>query len=91
LLQTLEQIGKLTGELGRISTSNTVIHNNTLVINSPIFARIQGAILSALAPFPEARVAVISALRSIETDDTVMGDTKMLEAPNPAEVHHVAA
>jgi hypothetical protein len=85
LLQCLEQIGRLTGELSRISSSTVV--NNTLVIGSPGFAPIQGAILSALAPYPDARLAVVEALRSIEVPDS----KPLLEAQKIIEVEHVEA
>jgi hypothetical protein len=60
LLETLRQIGTLTGEIQRLGSGNTTITNNTLILNSPVFASLQGAILSALGPFPDARVAVVA-------------------------------
>jgi hypothetical protein len=87
LLQCLDQIGRLTGEITRIS-SNTVVNNNTLVINSPQFARVQGAIISALAPYPDARLAVVEALRSVEFEDR---KTQLFAAPKVIEVDHVEA
>jgi len=70
LIQVLGTIGRLSGELQIYATGGTTITNNTVVVNSPVFARLQGVILSALAPYPEARTAVISALRSVEDEET---------------------
>ena len=76
LLQCLAEIGRLSGELTKYSSSSTTTINNLMVINSPTFARIQSAILSALAPHAEARLAVISALRTLEIE---------AESPPPLE------
>ena len=67
LLQVLGTIGRLSGELATYAGGGgTSIVNNTLVINSPAFAKLQATVISALAPYPEARLAVIGALRSVE-------------------------
>lgn len=65
LLETLREIGKLTGELTK-ATGNIQINNNLLVLQSPLFAEAQSAVISALASFPEARHAVIRELRALE-------------------------
>jgi hypothetical protein len=65
LTDVLREIGKITGELGAMASSVT-INNNTLIMNSPVVASLQAAILQALVPYPEARNAVVLALRQID-------------------------
>jgi len=88
LLETLREIGRLTGELGKISAGGVSITNNMLVMNSPAFANLQSTIIAALAPYPEARLAVVTALRSIEDDPQ---QPLMLEASPIEEMQHAAA
>jgi hypothetical protein len=84
LLQVLGTMGRLTGELAlAMPGSTTNVTNNTLVISSPAFARVQSAILLALAPYPEARDAVIGALRDL--DEAERAATPALPPPIPAE------
>jgi hypothetical protein len=69
LLRTLDGIGKLTGQLRaagiNINVANSVNAGPTLVLNSPEIVRLQSLIIRALSQFPEARAAVISALRDL--------------------------
>src|SRR5262249_41554052 len=65
LLETLREIGRLTGELSKAGGTITV-NNNLMVLQSPLFAEAQSAVISALAPFPDARLAVIRELRALE-------------------------
>jgi hypothetical protein len=67
LLQCLGEIGRITGELGRIGNGGVTVTNNVMVLNSPAFAQLQTAILQALAPHPAARADVILALRQLES------------------------
>ena len=62
----------ITGELGKIGNGGVNVVNNTLILNSPAFAQLQTVILSALGPFPDARVAVVAALRSIEETPPIL-------------------
>lgn len=67
LTKTLETIAKVTGELGALaSTINVNTTNNVAVLNSPQFATLQATMLKALAPFPNARSAVVLALRDLD-------------------------
>jgi hypothetical protein len=67
LTKTLETIGKVTGELGALAQSTiNVTTNNIAIMNSPQFARLQATLLRALAPFPDARTAVVLALRDLD-------------------------
>ena len=61
LNETLRQIGQITGEMGALAASNITIHGNINVLNHPQIANLQANLLKALAPFPEARNAVIAA------------------------------
>jgi hypothetical protein len=73
LLKVLKVIGELSGQLRQagitINNVNAVGSVNAvpaLVLNDPQIIRMQAAIISALSPFPEARGAVIAALRDLE-------------------------
>jgi hypothetical protein len=67
LIETLKEIGKLTGEVQRYtSTVNNV--TNIAVFSSPDFARLQSGLIEALAPYPDARSAVIRKLRDMENE-----------------------
>jgi hypothetical protein len=68
LVNTLEKIGKVTGEISQIASSLT-INNNIAIVNSPQFAKVQAAILRALAPHSAARVAVVEALRELDAEE----------------------
>jgi hypothetical protein len=66
LVKTLETIGKVTGELGELAHSTININGNVAIMNSPQFATLQATMLRALAPFPDARGAVVQALRDLD-------------------------
>lgn len=65
LNEVLRSMGQLTGEMGALA-ANSITINNTTVLNSPVFASLQANLLHALAPFPEARAAVVAALRQMD-------------------------
>ena len=55
-----------------------------VLAESPAFLRVQAALLHALAPFPEARAAVVQALNELDQESTSLTrPTKVIE--------HVAA
>jgi hypothetical protein len=66
LTDVLRTIGNLTGELGSMAVKNLMINNSTTILNSPVFASLQANLLHALAPFPEARAAVVAALLTMD-------------------------
>jgi len=70
LIGVLERIGKLTGEIATIA-NNVTVNNNLTLVNSPAFAKVQAAILQALAPHAAARLAVVEALRALDSETTV--------------------
>jgi hypothetical protein len=84
LTATLETIARVTGELGSMAQAINVTNNLTVLAEHPAFLRIQGTMLRALAPFPDARGAVVAALREFDEDNA--------RVPLPAKViDHVAA
>src|ERR1700747_390566 len=62
LHENFRDCGRLTGELQRGPRLN--IQNNVLI--NPDYARVIARIVSAVAPYPEAREAVIAALRDLD-------------------------
>jgi hypothetical protein len=62
LLDCLRLIAQLSGELSRATASVT---NNTLILSSPLMADLQSMLIRTLAPFPEARQAVLSGLEEL--------------------------
>jgi hypothetical protein len=74
LHENLRDSGRLTGELQRGPLLN--IQNNVLINQD--YSRAIAVIVSAVAPYPEAREAVIAALRDLDT----------ASAPAPALADH---
>jgi len=68
LVGVLEKIGKVTGEIATIAQGTINIQNNVAIVNSPQFAKVQAAILRALAPHGAARMAVVDALRELDAE-----------------------
>jgi hypothetical protein len=68
LTSTLETIARITGEMGELARSTININGNVAIMNSPQFATLQATMLRALAPFPDARSAVVLALRDLDTE-----------------------
>ena len=66
LHENLRDCARLTGELQQGPLLN--VQNNVLV--SPDYARAIAVIVSAVAPYPEAREAVIAALRDLDAAST---------------------
>jgi hypothetical protein len=88
LTSTLEVIARISGELGALATNTTYnITNNQLVLTQhPSFLKLQASLLHALAPFPEARAAVVAALRELDADNPSTAVTAAM--PQVIE-HHV--
>jgi hypothetical protein len=69
LVRTLEVIGKVSGELATAAGSVTInTINNTAIVEHPAFAKVQATLLRALGPFPDARAAVVAALRDLDSE-----------------------
>jgi hypothetical protein len=84
LTHTLEAIGRVTGEMGELARSTINITNNVAVLaEHPAFMRVQATMLRALAPYPDARGAVVAALRDLDGNGG--------HAAAPKVIDHVAA
>jgi hypothetical protein len=90
LVSVLEKIGKVTGEIATIAQGTINVTNNVAVINSPAFAKVQAAILRALAPHALARADVVAALRELDeaAEPTQMPRTGMQAHPEPILIEH---
>jgi hypothetical protein len=85
LTRTLEAIARVTGEIGELARSTVNIHGNVSILtDSPAFARVQATMLRALAPFPDARGAVVVALRQLDAESEPV-------TPAAKVIDHVAA
>jgi hypothetical protein len=69
LTETLRAIGSISGEMGSMAANSITINNTTTIMNSPVFASLQANLLQALAPYPEARAAVVMALRHMDEEN----------------------
>jgi hypothetical protein len=84
LTATLEAMARITGEIGELARSTININGNVSITNSPEFAKVTATMLRALAPFPDARGAVVVALRALDGDAAPMGSAAKV-------IEHVAA
>jgi hypothetical protein len=75
LNETLDLIGKLTGEMLRLSPG-TVVNNTAVFVNSPIFTDLQSMLVRKLAGHPEALARVVEGLQELEA--------RVAPAPNGA-------
>jgi hypothetical protein len=73
LTRTLETIARVTGEIGDLARSVTIDNDNIAVLNHPQFASVQATMLRAVAPFPDARAAVVVALRDLDAGNARAG------------------
>ena len=77
LLESLRELGKLTGELRQVS--GFTINNNTVnLIASPEFLALQEGLLGVARKFPEARRDLISVLRTLDSGPSM---------PKPSGAH----
>jgi hypothetical protein len=92
LLNTLDSIGRLTGQLRAagiiVNNVNNVSSNSgpTIIANDPSIIKMQSTIIRALSPYPEARSAVIEALRNLEGHN-IRPNGHALPAPIEIEGH----
>jgi hypothetical protein len=74
LTRTLEAIARVTGEIGELARSTININGNVSILtDSPAFAKVQATMLRALAPFPDARGAVVAALHGLDAENARAG------------------
>ena len=73
LTHVLETIARISGELGALATNTTfnITNNQVVLTQTPAFLKVQASLLHALAPFPEARAAVVAALRELDGDNAL--------------------
>jgi hypothetical protein len=87
LIRNLEAIGRVTGELGSMAQSLNITANVAVFAESPAFLRLQSVMLRALQEFPDAREAVVAALRGMEDENAPAA----LPSPHKGQViEHVA-
>jgi hypothetical protein len=86
LTRTCESIARVTGELSDLARSTTfnITNNLAVLAESPAFMQVQAALLRALAPYPEARAAVVNALR--ELDETAPAATPTAAKALPSRI-----
>ena len=88
LTRVLETIARISGELGDLARTTTnnfnITHNVAVLAESPAFLRVQAALLHALAPFPDARAAVVRALNELDQESS--SSTRTMKV-----IEHVAA
>jgi hypothetical protein len=79
-LDVLREIGRLTGELSSFASQNiSVINNQSIILNSPVIAELQTELLQTLAPYDDARRAVINMF--VRLDERHRNpDMKLIEA-----------
>lgn len=65
LLECLEKIGKLTGEIRQLGSTNVT---NIAIFNSPAFVELQAGLVAISRQHPEARAAIVALLRKLDAD-----------------------
>jgi hypothetical protein len=85
LTKTLETMARVTGEIGDLARSVTINNTNVAVLDHPQFASVQACMLRALAPFADARAAVVAALRGLDGGNAPAGPA----APAMKVIEHV--
>jgi hypothetical protein len=68
LMEVIREHGKLTGKINAIS-GDRIVNNTAIFFASPSFAELQAMLMAELAPYPDARRAVLAGLRRLETQD----------------------
>jgi hypothetical protein len=90
LLAVLQELGRMTGEISRAASLVTINNSNTsqtLVMADPLLTKLQSGLLRALAPYPEARNAVIALLSELEAEECrPVGNGLALPAPEPVTI-----
>jgi hypothetical protein len=82
LLDSLRELGRLTGELREVS--GVTVNNNVLTIfGSPEFTRLQEGLLRVARAHPEARADIVAVLRDVEA-------TPEAPAPDPSGTQQAA-
>jgi hypothetical protein len=90
LNETLRTIGQLSGELGDMAMRSITVNGNINIMNNPVLANLQANILRALAPYPDARAAVVGALRLMDAPVDELA-TASASLPNGSELLELQA
>jgi hypothetical protein len=90
LNETLDLIGKLTGEMLRLSPG-TVVNNTAVFVNSPIFTDLQSMLVRKLEGHPEALARVVEGLLELEAKVAHAPKGATLIDARPLEDAHVPA
>jgi hypothetical protein len=92
LTKVLETMAKVTGELGVLAQTSTFdisnVTNVAILEQHPIFMRMQASMLRALGPFPEARNAVVAALRDLDSENAPRATARIPSAVSGAVIEH---
>jgi DNA-binding transcriptional ArsR family regulator len=86
LLAVLQELGRLTGEIDRVTSAITINNNPQTVVQmtDPLVAKLQAGLLKCLAPYPDARRAVVKMLTNLEgASDHINGQAVL---PPPLEI-----
>lgn len=86
LTKVLELMAKVTGEVLQLAPGATV-NNNTIFINSPAFANLQGLLARELAPYPAALERVVAGLQRLEADEMAIQNGARAATARPAIGH----
>jgi hypothetical protein len=94
LAKILETMAKVTGELNDLARSATYnisnVTNVAVLEQHPIFMRMQSSMLRALGPFPEARNAVVAALRDLDAGNAPRATARIPSAVSGDVIEHEA-
>jgi hypothetical protein len=89
-LEILQELGRASGELIRVSSGMHVQQNN-FFFSSPAFRQLETGLLEALRKHPEARADVIRMLRDLETGTRVALSAPAIIDGHAPEATHVSA
>lgn len=68
LLQTVQQMSVLTGELARINPALNVTNNTAIFVQSPAFHKLHELLLKELRDYPEVLSRLLDGLRALDVD-----------------------
>jgi hypothetical protein len=80
VLDTLKEIGRLTGELSAFTSQTVNITNNVAILNSAPFLDLQAGLLSICARHPAARADIVALFHDLDRKHAAPGVAKMIEA-----------
>jgi hypothetical protein len=82
LIETLKEIGKVTGQVNNLASSTIInVQNNFAILNSPPFADLQSGLLQLCAAHPDARADVVRLFRDLEVKYAAPVPPRLLDTP----------